>query len=347
MSISVFKLRSSAVTYNSNNEREYTLEGYVEATEDEDEYSIYKSASIPQIGDKHPSDAGASVVSINASWDRPDTYHSPDGDTVQPYRKMWKITINYKNVFVIWGDNDLNGRSKYPWELGAYNVNSDTIPYQKQATGLYDEDGTKLPYKTATNTVGDILYLETTKNNILLRFNYDSRDFDPAWYNDYVGSVNKEDATIAGYIVPAGWGKIRKIQSTTSVYDDGTIYYKLAVELEIENEVPVRYKEVLNAGFNLITYTDPSTTARIDPIYLTKVEGTSGGEYKAYSTLTTAEQATAEKITEVVPISEDGKNIAKGDVGVNKIYYLKFYDTWLAGWRTLGFPDKAEERSSN
>ena len=335
MSVQEFKLRSESLTYDSNNVRQYSRSGFVETSEDEDAYDIYKSGSVPQIGDEHPSDEGAFVTNMSVSWDRNNTYRAPNGDLVNPYRKMWNTEVTYKNVY-------MKNWNALPWERGAYNVNFDVIPYQYQLRQCYRESGEK-QYKdiNVVNTVKDPLYLETTLNNILLRFDYDTKEFSPTWFETYIGSVNKEAITIAGYPLKPQKSKIKKLQPTNQIYDDGTEYFKVSVEIEIESEIPVRYKKILNAGFNL---KNSSSANKREPIYLTKVHGTSGGEYKAYSQLTDQEKTEADKITEVVPISENGTSVINPETGT--IIYIKFYDTWLEGWTTLGLPAKSEERVS-
>lgn len=335
MAVKSLQLMSEEYVADTDNKRTYTRKYAVIHELADTVYSVLTSAvfPLPKIGDAHPDDIGCWVQSVRIVEAGPETrVKFSEANTSHMLR----------DVLVTYTNNDSSGlatATRYSRERGAYNVSLDLVTYQdtlRQGTGSTATTPETVTTRKAAfnqkivNGAGEFIRVETTKRNTLLRFDFDTRTYQAAWQVKFVGSCNSAAITIAGYSIAAEQGKLLKFCPTTLFDSYGVEYYSVSVEVEIEYDMPVRYKDVLNAGYKFRA----SAGATPQDIY---TDG--AGNYGAKSTTLT------QKITEPYPLTAAGL-LLTGWPAVDE-NYVRVYDTWLSDWAALGLPDKAKERRNN
>lgn len=305
--------------------RTYTREYRVTTEKATSLIDLYNLSGIPTYGNSHPDDEGAFVTDVEFGKTQDDRIKNNGSSG---YSSV--VTVTYSN-----NTASLEAFSsvsdKKPWKLGAYNVFEEPLPYTKQLQYHHGETGdynNKLP---VVNTIGDPFYVEGVFYNTTVSFTYDIREFKEYWATLFMGSVNNEALTVAGYPIKKGHGRIRKLNRKIAYTDNGTQYNTIETEIEIAVTQPVLYQNILNAGTKFIK----SGTKRIAQF--------KDGVYDAFSTSDGNRDLTLD-VTEPVPLTAAGTIIQDVGADYSQMHFVKIYDGFYASWRPLGIPGKVQER---
>jgi hypothetical protein len=288
---------------------------------------------IPKVGDQHPDDKGCYVKTVTAG----EVSHGDKGmkNALNASSLCREVVVTYENT----GTANYTNINQLTKERGAYNVSLDVVSYPKVLRKQFTAKGYALSFTSietreaqrntgVKNTAGEFLSVETTGRNSILRFDYDTKTYDQNWQWKFVGSVNQTAMVVAGFKLEELKAKLLKLCPTVLFDTAGNKYYDIAVEVEIENGNPVRYQEVLNAGYKF------KSGGKLQPIY-TDGLGTYGAKSETLS----------KEVSEPYPLNDTGGLLTGWvtDISVKETY-LKVYDTWTMDWTALGFPDEAKER---
>lgn len=319
------RLINSEYNEDSNYVRIYTQTYYVDATPDAREIDIKQAENVPRIGQSHPRDSYAIVNSINASTDHT-TGVKVDGISC----KKWDVVVSYTSNSTSTIDA-ITGNPKDPWKLGAYNYVEETKAYTKLLDRAYklNSTGDVIGYVPIISTMGTPINVETTVNNIVIRFTYDVLTFKPGWTFKYTGTINKNATNIAGVTHEKGKSRINKLSKKARIDQDGTNYWSVDVEIEYASAVPVGYVSTLNADYKFKNTEGGTTVTR--PIQL------KDGVYGFFNDASL-------NVTEPVPISATNTIIDLIE-NPDDAYYLEFNTARPVPWDVLGFPKEIEERN--
>ena len=308
----------------SNYVRTYTRTYYVDATVDAGALQVEEALNLPKMGQPHPQDSGAYVNSISAKRSMDETLSDGTGIAL----RKWNVTINYSSdassTF-----SPITQKQKRPWKLGAYGYIQDTKTYSKTLYRSFELDSENNWVKDipVVNTAGDIINVQIEVNNSIIRFSYDILKFKSSWASEYVGSTNKTSITVAGDLYAQSEVRINKLSRKAKRWEDGTEYWSVDVELEVEGGIPVAYIQLLNAGYKFL---NPDEGGKLRPIQL------KDGVYGWHNDSDL-------NITEPVALTTGGAVIdLKSDP--EGAVYLDFNTAIPQDWDVIGMPDKIEER---
>ena len=105
----------------------------------------------------------------------------------------------------------------------------------------------KEEYVSLKNTVGDDLYRDRMVYNYVLNFSYAVRNFNYEYLPLFLGSMNLKDCVIAGVPIKKYKGVINDMRVTQADWN-GTKYYTVDVEIEVEYGQKLTYDEYMSSG---------------------------------------------------------------------------------------------------
>ncbi len=197
---------------NSRGVRTYQRKFILETTsKTEDEYDVGSHASLPNIGDLHPSDTGAWCEELEVvqkeGW------------------KVWEVTARYTSE----------------WDLSQVHITWDTEQFQRPAVMDKDGDG-------VLNSAGDPFdppaMMDDSRRVATVTKMMTSV---PSWILDYQDAVNSDTFTIDGISVAIGKAKVQRVSVSDVRVINATNYRE--VTLQIQFQVDGWALQVLDAGF--------------------------------------------------------------------------------------------------
>lgn len=149
---------------------------------------------------------------------------------------VWKYTVVYSK------SSSSTDENVPPWELD-YAQNCTISPksyteHTNKTLRVTNASGTALPYieqnkKILTNAIGEHIYRDVEVLNQVLSFDYAVKRYNINTNCLYVGSVNYSDITVAGITIPSGKGRLLSLVPSSQVWEDGTEYTQVHVEIEL------------------------------------------------------------------------------------------------------------------
>lgn len=212
---------------NGNNKATLTVEAKFTANS---MLEVYKSKLMPMNGSTLPDDTR--FVLRSRSLRQLGNRNEDNG------KLQFIATLSYETSGT-GGGASMGSNDQDPWDLGATNVQLGTAHDQKPLTKSYGADSGKLT-EQPTNTAGDILPVDSSRNYQVLRFEYCIKGEDPPGRN-FIPFINKSSEKVAGIDIPKHCGKLMPLSGTYIVeYDDDgeekRKYWRMQAEIYIKNE---------------------------------------------------------------------------------------------------------------
>lgn len=287
--------------------KNFTRAFYVEvdsASTTEDE--ILDHDDIPKINASHPGSPLALCDSVDCSLREESRLH-------------WLVTCSYtipeSGAEVIDSDDPTDQPAQ---------IDYDSVAYTEPAENAYnsvDDDGN--PTTPIVNSAGDpfVPPAERPYENTLIRIRRNEKrsEFKPIYLTTYRGTVNIVTIKIAGVLIPAYHGMMRKFTAGKAWDTYGHLYWQCSYEIEVKREA---WRLLIrDQGFN----TDNSVGNKQDPAYKQEI------------------RINNRKCTEAQPLDGHGHLLFPQPVGPGGAYimvpvYLPFYIYLEADWAPLKLP---------
>jgi hypothetical protein len=178
---------------------------------------------------------------------------------------LWKVVCSYE--MGQGGGGSPTRRSGKPWDLPPYNISMACREDEKAAMVAYDKDNESISTYAdldltgvpVLNSAGDyfdppIMQYESVFE-LAFSYNVKASAYKNEWIRKYMGSVNFEQATVIGHVIPAKCGIIRELSASyvdalaESGTSDGDDYYRMDVKIDVYNAPDGAMVRVLDRGY--------------------------------------------------------------------------------------------------
>ncbi|MFQ3578665.1 MAG: hypothetical protein SNJ71_00815 [Bacteroidales bacterium] len=278
--------------------------------------TVLRDANIPELGTAHPDNSTLLATSISIS-------EPMEGDTIKSGK--YEVTVTYTRP-----QNNISIQSTVPpWDRDPFNISFSpleiVVPFQKGYDQQKDVNGS--PSVPVLNSAGDPFEDSTTQMNLIIKFSYNLKFFDPIWIIKYMDTINKSDVQILGVEIPARKGRIKNLAASKmqTYKENGSLEYEYyQVDIEIEVAKSEWKKEIMQRG--LFALQTPNTISSKYRIYI-DTDGTLGNK--------------ADLSDEAIPVDEPQKLNQDGTVlsSQNTAKYATFYDKYECSWKELNIPE--------
>jgi hypothetical protein len=191
----------------------------------------YGGVTVPSIGDAHPV-TGLPVARVDFDPEDPST------------PEVYRVTVEYGQS----QDADgLTGGTE-PWSR-ADRVTRRPVVYEEAVS--VDSEGNKYVNGAGDPFADPLIAKKRNSLKVIMRRRRKS-DFDPNAAEACMDKLNDSAITLDGESIPALQAVLHSVETRDAVWSDGTPYYEISLEIEVERSVSLRYKNVQNKGFVVI-----------------------------------------------------------------------------------------------
>lgn len=209
---------------------------------------ILAESTIPARGSQHPS--GGNLYALRKTISAPQ-----EGDEA----KSGKYTVSVAYTNDLRQDITKQGETPAtaPWNLPPYNISIFPIDITVPFIFGYDAgDAPGSPSKSVLNPVGDPYEAVTLKQNTIIKFSYNLRNFSGTWIDRFSDTVNNSSVVVVRQEISTQKGRIRNLGgSLQKIYDDeGALLYKyFKVDIEIEKAKDIWKQEIMRRGLYFLS----------------------------------------------------------------------------------------------
>jgi hypothetical protein len=188
----------------------------------------YGGVTVPSIGDAHPV-TGLPVARVDFDPEDPST------------PEIYRVTVEYGQS----QDADgLTGGTE-PWSR-ADRVTRRPVVYEEAV--LVDRE--EVPYQnSAGDPFADPLIVKKRNSLKIIARRRRKSTFDPNAAEACIDTLNGSAITLDGESIPAFQAVLHSVETRDAVWSDGTPYYEITLEIEVQRSVSLKYKEVQDKGF--------------------------------------------------------------------------------------------------
>lgn len=249
----ILNLGTGQVSVKDNDvNRSFTYDYLVITDHTDTPQTILKYAKVnglPVYGDKSQTGIPLSSISIDR-WDQGNMKCVPSSKLPikdQGSYAAWKYQVTYsQDQQSSGGTSDQYGQqmaTNYSASIKQYQQSTNQFYMQSYARPVYDRQYTSRN-TIIQNVIGDYLLYETQVKNLIITLDYSIKSSRISYYTstlipNYVGSVSKDDITIAGIKMSAGKVRLNSMNVSGAAENDKATVH---VQLQIQIQKPVAYQ---------------------------------------------------------------------------------------------------------
>ena len=322
MSYKVDKKYDSSSYTDGTKGRTYSIPYIVHSSTayDRNIHAARSATGMPAIGAVYEYDSGVFASSI--------TLNEVSYGTAET---VFSFTVDYE-----YSDGSLNTNSASPLTEPP-KVSFATAKYAEPFEQAYNDTEKGEPITPVLNSAGQPFDPPAIKDkvNTIVTIQYNKRTFNGSWIQEFTGTINASNVSVAGISVPANCGRINEIGASNNFDENGAEYWTISISIEISNTF--FYRKILDQGMMAL-----ASNGKAEPIYILTDTVTKESNPKLKSdvpaNILRGSDQNATQFAEPTPepVMLDGEGGILDSPG--NAEYLTFWDNKAISWATLSVP---------